>query len=147
MAPARRMDLRDTFVIARREFLERVRSRWFAVITLLGPIGMIALVLVPALLVGRGTEGTRIEIIDRTHVAGRADRVAQALSGRLLAKQWKPAIVEAGGRDEAEIDRIEMARIRAGEINGFVTIPAGALEASGDAGQVTGDERRRRMIR
>ena len=43
------------FVIARRELLERVKSKWFAAITLLGPIGMVAMVLVPSLLAGAKT--------------------------------------------------------------------------------------------
>src|SRR5690606_36106099 len=52
-------DLRDTLVIARRELLERVRSKWFAIATLIGPIGIIAMIVIPALLASRGTEGTK----------------------------------------------------------------------------------------
>jgi len=58
--------LRDTIVIARRELLERVRSRWFAITTLIGPIGMIAMIVIPALIASSSTEGTRVEIVDRS---------------------------------------------------------------------------------
>ena len=61
---------RDTFVIARREFLERVRSKWFVVVTLLGPIGMVAMILIPALIASSGTAGTKVEIVDRTGTLG-----------------------------------------------------------------------------
>ncbi|HEX8114571.1 MAG TPA: ABC transporter permease [Kofleriaceae bacterium] len=116
--------LRDALVIARREFVERVRSRWFVVITLLGPLGMIALVLVPALLVGRGVEGSRIEIVDRSGVLG------QPLSDELARERWKPTIVPG---DTAKAD--EMARIRDQKINGFITIPDSWLD-NGSTGQI-----------
>jgi ABC-2 type transport system permease protein len=104
------------FVIARREFLERVKSTWFVAITLLGPIGMVAMVLVPALLMGNG-EGAKVDIIDKTGV------IAKPLSDGLAAVKWKPVIVAADTPDQ-----IEMDRIRDKQINGFVTIPADALE-------------------
>ena len=40
--------IRDTLVIARRELLERVKSKWFVAMTLLGPIFMIAMIVIPA---------------------------------------------------------------------------------------------------
>lgn len=109
-------DLRDMFVIARREFLERVRSKWFAVITVLGPIGMVAMVLVPALIAGRGADGAKVEIVDRSGVIG------QPLFDKLAQAKWKPAIVSA-----ETPDRVEMDRIRDHKINGFITIPPDAL--------------------
>ena len=44
-------------VIARRELYERIKSKWFVVMTLLGPIFMVALVVIPALIATRGTSG------------------------------------------------------------------------------------------
>jgi ABC-2 type transport system permease protein len=108
--------LRNALVIARREFTERARSRWFLAITLLGPIGIAALIVVPALLIGNPA-GTRIEIVDRTGT------MAEPLSAALTLAQWKPAIVDPGTPDAAE-----MARIRDRKINGFLTVPADALD-------------------
>jgi len=118
-------DLRDMFVIARREFLERVRSRWFVAMTLLGPIGMVAMVLIPALIAGRGAEGAKVEIVDQTGV------IAQPLSAKLAEAKWKPAILPANADDDATY-RVEMGRIRDNQINGFITIPKDAL----DGGQI-----------
>lgn len=109
-------DLRDMLVIARREMLERVRSKWFIAITLLGPIGMVAIVLLPALLAGRG-EGARIEIVDRTGV------LAAPLSTRLSEVGWKVTPV-----DPATPEQVELDRIRDKKINGFIAIPADGLE-------------------
>jgi len=114
-------DFRDMFVIARREFLERVRSRWFVAMTLLGPIGMVAMVLIPALIAGRGAEGAKVEIADQTGV------IAQPLFDKLAQIKWKPAIIPADTPDS-----VEMGRIRDNKINGFITIPKDAL----DRGQI-----------
>jgi ABC-2 type transport system permease protein len=108
--------LRDALVIARREFTERARSKWFLAITLLGPIGIAALVIVPALLIGNPA-GTRIEIVDGSGV------LAEPLSAALTKVQWKPAIVAASTPDAEE-----MAKIRDRQINGFLSIPNNALD-------------------
>jgi ABC-2 type transport system permease protein len=111
-------DLHTMFVIARREFLERVRSRWFAAITVLGPVGMVAMVLIPALIAGRAVEGAKVEILDRSGV------LARPLAEGLKALSWQPAIIAADTPDA-----VEMARIRSNAINGFVTVPPDALDA------------------
>jgi ABC-2 type transport system permease protein len=108
--------LRNTLVIARREFLERVQSKWFVAITLLMPIVMVAVVLVPALLIGRG-EGAKVEIVDKS------GKIAQPLSQGLVVAKWKPMIIAPDTPDQVEMDRI-----RDKKINGFITIPADALD-------------------
>lgn len=109
---------RDTMVIARRELNERIRSKWFVVMTLLGPIFMVALVVIPALIATRGTAGARIEIIDHTNT------IAPALVERLQLLDWKATIVPSQTSQQHELDRI-----RDDEINGFLTIPADALDS------------------
>jgi len=42
-----------TFVIFRREYLERVRSRWFIVVTILGPVFMGAITILPTVIAAR----------------------------------------------------------------------------------------------
>jgi ABC-2 type transport system permease protein len=109
-------DARAALVIARRELLERVRSKWFVVGTLLAPIGLVAMVLLPALLLNKA-EGARIEIVDKTGV------LAQPLAAGLLAYKWKPVIASPDTPDD-----VEMARIRDQKINGFVAIPRDGLD-------------------
>ena len=36
------------FVVIKREFMERVRNRWFVIMTLLMPVLMAAMILLPA---------------------------------------------------------------------------------------------------
>jgi ABC-2 type transport system permease protein len=111
-----RPGLRDALVIARREFTERAKSRWFLAITLLGPLGIVAMVVLPSLLIGNPA-GTRIEIIDHTRV------LAEPLNAALAVAQWKPTVVA-----EDTSDATEMARIRDRQINGFLVVPADALD-------------------
>lgn len=108
---------RATLVIARRELLERVRSKWFVVMTLLGPLFMVALVVIPTLIAVRGATGARVEIVDRSGTIG------APLAEALTAVGWTAAVVPADTPDE-----VELARIRADDINGFLVIPADALE-------------------
>jgi len=110
-------DLRATLVIARRELLERVRTKWFLVMTLIGPIGMIAMIVVPALIASSSTAGTKVEIVDRTHV------LAEPIGKALGAFDWKVSTVAPETADD-----IELAKIRDSQINGFITIPEDALD-------------------
>lgn len=107
---------RDFWVIARREFIERVRTKWFAIGTLLGPIFMIALILIPALLARTGGEQAKVQIIDRSGLIGR-DLVAG------FAKvHWTATLV-----DETP-EPILLGRIRDKDINGFLVVPKNVLE-------------------
>lgn len=112
-------DLRDTLVIARRELSERVKSKWFVVMTLLGPIGMIAMIVIPALIASRSTEGTKVEIVDRSGVLGQP--LKEALEHKEV--RWRVRVVEPDTSDSAEEEKI-----RRNEINGYVSIDADALE-------------------
>jgi ABC-2 type transport system permease protein len=111
-------DLRDTLVIARRELLERVKSKWFAVMTLMGPIGMIAMIVIPALIARGSTEGTKVDIVDRSGV------LAAPLSKALADERWIVSIAPPGTPDA-----VEEEKIRRDEINGYILIDAQALEA------------------
>jgi ABC-2 type transport system permease protein len=109
-------DLRDTLVIARRELLERVKSKWFAAMTLIGPLGMIAMIVIPALIARGSTEGTKVDIIDGSGV------LAQPLAEALAAEKWIATVTPAGTPEAAD------AKIRHNEINGYFLIDAAALE-------------------
>jgi len=69
------------FIVAKREYLERVRSRWFVVVTLVVPAFMAGIMMFPLYLATRGAASNAIrhvEIIDATG-AGLGDRISRAL--------------------------------------------------------------------
>lgn len=109
--------VRDTFVIARRELLERVKSKWFVAMTLLGPVFMVAMIVIPALIASKAVVGAKVDIVDQTGSLG------EAIAAELRDLQWQPRIVpEDTPRDEL------VRRIRDSEINGFLTIPKDAID-------------------
>ena len=70
------------WVVAKREYLERVRSRWFVIMTLFVPVFITAIFLIPAWVTARSAAGTgsrNIIILDATG-AGLGKRVADLLT-------------------------------------------------------------------
>src|SRR5688572_28739421 len=137
--------LRDTLVIARRELHERVKSKWFVAMTLLGPVFMIAMIVIPALIASKSVTGAKIDIVDKSGM------LAEQLAAELRDINWKPRI------DPADTSYAEsVRRIRDSEINGFVVIPKSALEgefivyegdnASSQVVQMMLDDKVRRVV-
>jgi ABC-2 type transport system permease protein len=110
--------MRETFVIAKRELLERVRTKWFVAMTILGPILMVGLILIPALLAGRGSEGAKVEIIDQTGKLG----PPLAAAFKADEQHWKATVIDPSTTDDHELERL-----RGKQINGFIRIPADGL--------------------
>lgn len=129
MTPRKRQGLPDWLVIARREFLERVRTWWFVAVTLLGPVVMIGLIVVPAVLAAKSAdENVRVVIVDQDPGEPGHAGIGELLRDLLVARRWTAEIVPG---DTAEAALLE--RIRTEEIDGFLTIPAGAAALGAQA--------------
>ncbi|MEO8702852.1 MAG: ABC transporter permease [Kofleriaceae bacterium] len=111
-------DFRAMLVVARRELMERVRSKWFVVMTLIGPIGMIAMIVVPALIASSSTAGTRVEIIDKSGTLG------PSLVAKLTEIGWNARVVPP-----ETPDAVELEHIRDKTINGFIVVAPDALDS------------------
>jgi ABC-2 type transport system permease protein len=77
--------MRNTFLIAKREYLERVRSRSFVIMTLFIPALMFGVTVVPAMLANRGTNETKRMVV----VAADRD-TAEMIRSRIEQKQDQP---------------------------------------------------------
>jgi ABC-2 type transport system permease protein len=69
------------FIVAKREYLERVRTRWFVIMTLAVPVLMAGAILIPTYMATRSGASSSIRhlaILDATG-AGLGDRVAKSL--------------------------------------------------------------------
>lgn len=79
-----RVDMRKLGVVFKREYLERVRSRWFLIGTLLGPVFFATITVVPVLISAK-TKGTpdiaNVAILDATG-SGMGERIAAAMRQR-----------------------------------------------------------------
>src|SRR5450631_3561090 len=59
--------MRKFFAVVKREYVQRVRTEFFVVATILGPVLMAAFTIVPALMFGIKAGGpTRLAIVDQT---------------------------------------------------------------------------------
>lgn len=77
------------WAIIKREYLERVRSKWFLIATFLGPIFFAAIIIVPALLASRSkatSEVYNITILDATGTSF-GQRLAVAIAGDTADKK------------------------------------------------------------
>jgi ABC-2 type transport system permease protein len=78
--------MHNTFIIARREYLERVRSRAFVIMTFFIPLLMFGVTVLPTLLANRGTNETKHMVV----VAGDRD-TAEMIRSRIEQKQEEQA--------------------------------------------------------
>jgi len=114
--------LREMWVIAKREFYERVRSKWFVVMTVLWPILMVGMIVVPALIGGQGTEGAKVVVVDRSGELGDLMKTTLGMPPP-IGLSWNTSL-GAADSDEKQL----RAKIKSNEINGYVVIPKDVLE-------------------
>ncbi len=108
------------WAVIRREYLQRVRSKWFVASTLGGPLLMAALIFLPAQVARRGEEAQRtLALVDRTGV------LYERLEGRLE---------EAGYRTHREswsegVLATLSGQVTDGELGGFIVLDEATLRA------------------
>ncbi len=74
--------MHNTWLIVRREYLERIRSKAFIIMTMLMPVFMASTILIPAMLSGMKSGGTR-----RIVLVANNPEVAEAVKQQLIAPQ------------------------------------------------------------
>jgi ABC-2 type transport system permease protein len=127
------------WVVFQREYLERVRSKWFLLGTLLGPAFFLLVAGAPRLIGGGGRgEGTRdvarIEVIDGTG-AGIGARVVAALRERFpLSRAPYLTVVDSAELGVAQ-DRAVL-RVRRDEVLGYLLLTPATLR--GDSSRYEG---------
>lgn len=114
------------WAVVRREFLERVRSKWFLVSTILGPIFMIAVTVLPAVLMGSGGGARHIAVLDEEGGALGQRLVAQLAAGNRFQVD---RVTAPASRVPATMDSLTGA-VQAKALDGYLVVPAAAL-ASG----------------
>lgn len=111
--------------VARRELLERLRSKAFLIGTLLGPVILGALMVVPSLVMSRQRgKPLRVAVLDASGSL-RAE-VERALASR-RDEAGRPRFEVREG--EASRERLE-ADVKEGQLDGFLYLPEDALERS-----------------
>jgi len=118
----------DWVVIAQRELVERVRTPWFVVVTLLGPLFMIGMIVVPALLASEsGKERERMVVVD---LGAPTSTLGQTIVDQ-APKDWTVELAKPG----TSVDEL-LHRIKTDEIDGFLTLPADLEQVGGKAAPI-----------
>ena len=110
-----------TWTVLKSEFGRRVRSKWFIIMTLIGPLLLLGIVFVPAIVGVMASSGNvrTIALVDRTDV----------LAGRL---QESADDQFAFVTREADVDSLRRA-VEAGELDGYLIIPPEYAQGEGEA--------------
>jgi ABC-2 type transport system permease protein len=114
-------------IIIRREFLERVRSRAFMIGTLLFPVFILGIFLMPAVGQGGGAE-RRLALVDEAP-APVGDRFIELLAVNDTAVSNIFTIERVSGTYEENRESL-MQRALAEEIDGWVVLPADILDSN-----------------
>ena len=116
------------FAIIKREYLERVRTRWFVIGTLLGPAFLLLLVGAPRLM-GDQREGSRdvarIDVLDATGT-GLGDRVADALRAKFPLSRAPYVRTVAAAKLPLEKDR-SVLRVQRDEVLGALVLDSSTV--------------------
>ena len=146
--------------IIKREYLQRVRTKFFIIMTVLGPLMLVVFTVVPGLLVGMKTGDTRIAIVDQTEGAKLYEPMREGLlnpdrdneeddnkqnmagsvntsqkdrmekAGKSFTGSFRVEEVKLNGRPLEDLRRELNARIGRDELEGYLVIPSDILTNS-----------------
>lgn len=109
------------FVVAKREFLERVRTKWFLIVTLLGPLFMGGIIVIPAALSAK-------------QAAKKSTIVLWSPKGAPLDPKLGAGLKATDGQLEVELAPAEtqedalLARVKTRAIDGYLVVPPDLLD-------------------
>jgi ABC-2 type transport system permease protein len=115
-------------LIIKREYLERVRSKWFIIGTLLGPLLMAGLILAPAMAVRYVSPQQRIIILDASSTPNLAPTITAKLEKRKINSFQ---IEQRTVMDDGELKQAQTQlndEIRREKLSGYLLLPRNCLE-------------------
>lgn len=117
-------------IIIKREYLTRVKSKGFVIGTILTPLLMASLLVLPALLMGRGSRTDyRVVVLDQTGDVALYERAIGLLTAENARYDRFQVRREAVSEIQSETRRQELNReIGEGKLDFYVVIPASVLD-------------------
>ncbi|MBY0490459.1 MAG: ABC transporter permease [Gemmatimonadaceae bacterium] len=117
--------------VIRREYMERVRSKWFVIATLFGPVLFGSLMFLPALIASKNKDGNasaNIHIIDLSGVQ-LGDRLATYLRGGVTgANTTDGPIVHTISRDSlAPAESLATRAVMDGRVKGYLVVDSATV--------------------
>lgn len=117
--------MRKVWAVIRREFVERVRRKWFWVMALLGPLFFGAIIFLPQLMM-RGAGIKRIAVVDGT-TGGFGQRVAAGLDSSLVDQEKVFDVVRV--RDGAGVVDSLRAEVELKHLEGFLIVTDAVVDS------------------
>ncbi len=113
------------WAVLRREFVERVRTKWFLISTILGPVFMIGITILPGLLTAKTGRVNDIVLVDEG-----SGTVAQRLRAQLVRSGRFTVRLLAGDADRSQETADSLtAEIQAQRLDGFAVVSAATTES------------------
>lgn len=112
------------WAIIKREYLERVRSKWFLIATMFGPIIMGALVIVPAYITAKSKSTEAIfnsRILDATS-SGVGDRISLAIVGNNPKATVRPKVLVVPPSALSQAESTATREIIDRKLNGYIVL-------------------------
>ncbi len=112
------------WAIVKREYLERVRSKWFVIATMFGPIIMGALVIVPAYITAKSKSTEAIfnsTILDATNT-GIGERISLAIVGNNLTAKVRPKVIAVAPSALSQAESTATREVIERRLNGYIVL-------------------------
>jgi ABC-2 type transport system permease protein len=115
--------------VIRREYLERVRSKWFVIATIFGPVFIGALMFLPTLISSRdkgNADSSNIIIVDATGV-GLGERVSTRLAGGVSGTGKMPEVIVATPATLPDAEARGTQAVVAETVKGYLVLDSMAM--------------------
>lgn len=132
------MDRAKLWAVVKREYLERVRTKWFVVATIFGPLLLGALLIVPAVLANRSMKNAQlgtVEILDATGI-GLGERVALGMRGGIMGDTSRVAVRTLAPAELAPAESLATRRVMNRQLTGYLVLDS--LSARGERARYAG---------
>ncbi len=120
-------------MVLEREYMERVRTRWFVIATIFGPLLLGAMMFLPAWLANRSdasADVSNIRILDATGT-GLGRLVAVELNGGILGDTSLTQVREISPSELAAAESIATADVRSKQIKGYLVLDQATAQGTG----------------
>lgn len=125
--------MKKLFVVIEREYMERVRTRWFAVATVFGPVFLGVMMFLPSWVANRtsaSSDFARIHILDATG-SNLGRLVAAELNGGIGGDTTLTKVVTVPSGGVAEAESLATGAVRQRQIKGYLVLDAGTMAGRG----------------
>src|SRR6266545_1546327 len=112
------------WTIIKREYLERVRTRWFVIATVFGPVFFGSLIIIPAYMARRGkasTEFTNTIILDATSI-GMGQKVAKAMSAQQSPGSAAPLVRKVSPSELSQAESTATRQVMRKQATGYLVL-------------------------